>query len=125
MCDRNNAHFIGDFSNIGEAKHLETAGIGKNGAIPAHEAMQSAQFSDEFITRSKRKMIGITEQNLRADRAKLFGSQTLDSPLSSHRHENGSVNDTMRCFELTEPGAVVGFSQGKREWSHSLLVYVH
>ncbi len=96
---------IGDFAEIGQAKHLKAAGIGEDRARPGHETMQPAQTPDPFVPRPKIEMIGVAEQDLNAKLAERLLRQSLDRALRADRHECRRVDDAMRSRETSQPRA--------------------
>src|SRR6266478_3660978 len=59
--------FVGTLSKRGETEDLVTAGIGKDGTRPGHELMQAAELAHEFMSGTQIKMIGIGEDDFRAE----------------------------------------------------------
>src|SRR5271155_2062719 len=59
--------FFGDLAQLVQAENLESAGIGQDGLRPRHEAMQPAQPSNGFDSRTQVEVIGIAEKNLDAE----------------------------------------------------------
>ena len=56
---------LGDLAQAAQAEDLEAAGIGEDGVGPGHEAVQSAQFADEFVAGAEEEMVGVGEKDLR------------------------------------------------------------
>ena len=56
-------------------------------------------------------MIGIPENDLAVEFAKLPRADGLDASLSPDRHEGGGVDHAMSCFEPTDP-AFCAFIRG-------------
>src|SRR5262245_21126154 len=54
------------FSHCSQAEDLITPAVRQNRSIPAHEAMQPAQFANQLRAWAEIEMIGITQQNLAA-----------------------------------------------------------
>src|SRR5713101_6426677 len=90
---RTEAHsVIGNLAQGGKAKHLIAAGIGEYRSVPGHEFMKSAKFADRFMARAKIQMVGISENNLRAEFFERFVAQRLHGSLCAHRHEERSID---------------------------------
>ncbi len=83
---------IAGFSQLGEAEDLITAGIGEDGARPGHELMQPAELADEFVARTQIEMIGVCEDNFRAEFFERFLGQGFDGSLRAHGHEERSLD---------------------------------
>lgn len=62
-----NSPLVGDLEIGGEAENLVAAAVREDGAIPIHEAMQSAELGDEFRARPEGQVIGIAENHLGTD----------------------------------------------------------
>jgi hypothetical protein len=65
---RGEAHaFLADLAHLAQAEHLEAAGVGQDGLVPAVERMQSAELAS--ITgqpRPQPQMEGVAQDDLRA-----------------------------------------------------------
>ena len=78
------------------AKDLESARIGKDGAVPVHEVVEPAQLVDQILARTHAQVIGVGEHNLRAQRLDCLGGNALDVGLGSHGHEDGRLDIAVR-----------------------------
>src|SRR5260370_42692343 len=93
---RTEAHsVIGNLAQGGKAKNMIAARIGEYRSVPGHEFVQSAKFADRFMARAKIQMIGISEDNLRAEFFQCFVAQRLYGSLRAHRHEERSIDRAM------------------------------
>ena len=107
---------IGDFAKFGQTKNLVTAGIGEHRTVPGHEFMQSAQSADQFMAGTKIEVVGIAENNLRTEFFQSFVAQRLHSSLCAHRHEERSIDRTVRSIQDSVPGSAdIRFANFKRE----------
>ena len=88
--------FIAHFAQLAEAENLEAAGIGEQGPLPGHEAVQTAQLAHLFGARPQIKMIGIGQQDLRVQLLQRFLWHAFDSGQRSHRHKHRSFDVAMR-----------------------------
>ena len=52
---------FGDLSDPRQAEHLESTGIGEDGARPGHEAVQAAQPPDQLVAGTKIEVVGVAE----------------------------------------------------------------
>src|SRR5262249_34915662 len=100
---------VRDFAKFGEAEDLVAAGIGENGARPRHEAVQSTELADEFMPRAQIQMVGVGEDDFRAEFFERLIAQCLDGSLRAHRHEERSLGD--RC----STGGGVGATATEKE----------
>ena len=67
MCERKTAASSVDLADVGELKDLEAAAVGEDRAVPAHEAVQAAQFGDQLVAGPQGEVIGVAEDDLGAD----------------------------------------------------------
>ena len=85
-----------DLAHLGERKHLKSAAVGQNRLVPVHELMQSAQLPNDFMAGSQEQVIGVRQQNLRADLVHLVRAHGLDGCLRADGHENGGLHIAVR-----------------------------
>ncbi len=78
--------------NLAKTKDLEAAGIGQDRTGPVHEAVQTSQGLDDFHAGTQEKMIGVRQDDLRAQSFKLFRGHSLDCGLGAHRHKNRGLH---------------------------------
>src|SRR6185437_14519331 len=72
---RTKAHALfAHLAQLAQAEHLEAAGVGEQGALPAHELVQPAQIPYQLVSRSQIEVIGVSQDDLRAQvaRTKVF-----------------------------------------------------
>ena len=84
--------FVGYFSQFGKAEDLVAAGIGENRARPGHEFVQAAKPADEFMAGTQIKMIGVGQDDFRAELFEGFVAQALHRGLRAHRQEKRSLD---------------------------------
>ncbi len=92
-----------DSAQVGQAEHLETARIGQDRAVPAHEPMEPAQRRDAFVAGAQRQVVGVGQQDLGARRAQVGRGQALDARLGPDRHELRGIDRPMRSLQPAEP----------------------
>ena len=91
-----------DLAKPCQRKHLKSAAICKNGLIPHHKLMQSAQFLDRLITGTHMQMIGIGELYLCFQLFQILGRDSaLDGSRRADIHENRRLNCSVRSLKLT------------------------
>src|SRR3989442_766535 len=102
-----------DFANRREAEDLEAAAVGQDRSGPIDELMQSASGADDLEAGPDVEVISIAEDDLRAHLAQLARIDRLDAALGPDRHENGSVDDSVRRGQPAQAGfgIRVGFEQ--------------
>src|SRR5262249_16200440 len=85
-------------AQFAQTKNLKAAGVGKQRPIPAHELMQPAKPSHQFMPRPQIKMIGVAQNDLRAQ---LFGTKILKNILRTSFHRGcRSYRHECRCFDV-------------------------
>ncbi len=87
---------FGDLAQIAEAENLKSAGVGEDGAIPAHETVQAAQAPDQLMTRTQVEVIGVAEKKLDAEVFQHILWNRFDRGLGAHRHKDGCLDRGVR-----------------------------
>ena len=91
---------VGDFAKIVEAEDLEAAGIGEDGPRPGHEAVETAEALDAFVTGTKKQMVGVGEDNFRVEfRFQIALGESFDRGLCADGHEYRSFDNAMRGMQ--------------------------
>ena len=88
--------FVGDFSQPGEGKNLESAGVGQNRPIPRGEGVQASAMLNNVDPGADKEMIRIAENDLCTERFEFIWRNALDGSLGADRHEGGGLDDSMR-----------------------------
>jgi hypothetical protein len=84
---------VRNFAEVGEAEDLEAAGIGEDSIGPGHEAVEAAELTDEVVTGAEEKMVGVGEDDLRAEfLGEVALRETFDGGLSAYGHEDGRLD---------------------------------
>jgi len=60
-------------AQIAEAEHLKSSAVREDRTVPVHEAMQSARLPHEFHSGAQEEMVGIAEDDPRAEITQLIG----------------------------------------------------
>ena len=71
----------------GEREDLESARVGEDRTVPAHELVQSAELAHQLVAGPQMQMIRVGEDHLRVHRPKIVGVQRLDRGERADRHE--------------------------------------
>ena len=79
--------FLAHRARMRERENLESAGVGQDGAIPAHEAVNAAGATEDFRAGPEQQVIGVCEQDLRAGFLERARQLRLDRRLRPDRHE--------------------------------------
>ena len=87
---------VGELDGVVVAKHLETARIGKDGAVPVHKLVQSAQLGDGVLAGTHGQVVGVGEHNLRTELLNGLGGDALDVCLGAHGHKDRRLDVSVR-----------------------------
>ncbi len=85
------------------AEHLIASRIGENGARPGHEGVQPTHVSHQPSPWTHGQMIGVGQDNLRAERFQIAGGQRLHRGLRAHWHEHGRLDRAMIGLQQPSP----------------------
>ena len=88
--------FFFHFAQFAQAEHLEAAGIGEQRAFPAHELVQPAHLAHQLMPRSKIQVIGIAQNDLRAQVFQNVLRDGFHRPSRAHRHECRGFHGAVR-----------------------------
>ena len=81
---------------LGEAEHLVAAAVGEDGLIPANELVKAAAARDQLVAGTQHQVIGVAENDARADLFKMLSSQGFYRALGAHGHEHRRLDRPMR-----------------------------
>ena len=95
-CERNVTPSSSTVRRSAQAEHLEAARVGEDRARPAHEAVQPAERRDPLRARAQHQVIGVAEDDPRAQPLELGGRQRLDGGLRADRHEHRRLDHAVR-----------------------------
>jgi hypothetical protein len=77
--------------------------------------MESAAAGDEIVSGPQIQVIGVAEEDLRAERVELAMRHALHRTLRTDRHERRRLDDAMRRRHAAAAGAGVGVGQVESE----------
>ena len=92
---------VGELDSVVVAEHLEAARVGKNGAVPVHELVQSAQLGDGVLAGTHGQVIGIGKHDLGTELLDGLGRNALDVCLGAHGHKDRRLDVTVRGVQHT------------------------
>ena len=98
-----------------EAEHLEPAGVGEDRPVPAHEPVQAAVRGDDVRARAEVQVVGVAEDDLRAELPQLARLHRLDGRLGADRHEAGRLDHAVRRHQTSGAGGSVARLHGELE----------
>src|SRR5712691_8605233 len=107
---------VRDLALLGQRVDLEAARVGEDRSGPAHEAVEPAQLRDQLRPRAQQQVVGVAEDDLRADVRQVVGSDRLHRARRPHRHELRRVDAAMGQLEHAAAGGAV--LVGDREGEH-------
>src|SRR5713101_5271373 len=106
---------VRDLALLGQRVDLETARVGEDRSGPAHEAVEPAHLRDHLRPRAQKQVIGIAEDDLRADARQVVGSDRLHRARRPHGHELRRVDAAVRQLEHAAAGGAVLVADRERE----------
>ena len=87
------AHTLGgDFAELREGEDLVAAAVRQDRAVPAHEFVQATEAGDEFFARAHMEVVGVAENDLRAERFEFGGRHGLHRRLRADGHEDRGLD---------------------------------
>ena len=99
--------FFADLAQLAEAEDLESAGVGEHGAIPRHEAVESAKLADVLVSGPQIEMVSVAENDLGAQ----FFEDVLGNGLhcgdGANGHEDRRFDLAMRGDDASGAGAAI------------------
>src|SRR5256714_2674346 len=102
-----------DLAQRAETEHLEAAGVGEKRMRPAYETVQALMRGDDVESRPQPQMVGVAEDDLRAELLELARCHGLDRAVSADRHEDRRLDGAMR--ERQAPATRGATLRGDRE----------
>ena len=121
--DRREVDPVGiELERVCQREDLETAAIGEDGFIPAHELMDAAGAFDDVGSRAVVEMVGVGEDDLRPELFERVGHHAFDGSGGSHRHEDGGLDIAMRRMEATPARGCLGVFCYEVELEHLILL---
>jgi hypothetical protein len=107
--------FFADHAPLGEAEHLEAAAVGEHRARPADKPVQAAAARDQVVAGTEKQVVGVAEDDLRAERLEIGVAHRLHRALRADRHERRRLDHAVRRAKLAPAGGAVGVRDGKAE----------
>ena len=102
---------------VAQREHLEAAGVGQDRPVPGHELVQPAELGDQVGAGAEVQVVGVGEDDLRAEGAQLGRIDALDRRLRPNRHERGRAY--LAVGGLEDPGASGAVGGLKLECAHA------
>src|SRR5262249_21366340 len=109
---------LADLPEIAQAENLKTAGVCKQRPLPAHEFVESTQVAHQLVPGAQIEMVGVAENDLRAQLFQHILRNALHRSSSSNRHKYRSLHLTVRCDDASRAcGTRLGFDD-ERQCGH-------
>src|SRR4029450_9002688 len=102
---------FGDLSELRETEHLKSAGVGQDRAVPAHEAVESAELANQIVSGPEKQMVRVGEHDLGAGGGELVGPERLHGGVTADRHEERRLDAAVRGRQAPGAGGAVGREQ--------------
>jgi hypothetical protein len=98
-----------DFAKRVERKDLEAARVSEQSARPAHEFMKPAHAADGLVAGAEIEMVGVAQDDFRAEGFERVLRDGFDSALRADGHEYGGFDGLVRQKETAAATAGGGF----------------
>ena len=98
-----------------QTEDLKAAAVREDGPAPRVEFVESPAPRHQIVTGAQIQVIGIAEDNLRADGFQIIRGNGLDTACRTYGHEDRSFNRAVRSVQ--QPGAGVAVHGQKMEGS--------
>ena len=87
-----------------QAEDLKAAGVGEDGAVPVHEAVQAAQLGDGLHPGPEIEVVHVAEDDAGAHGLQLLGGEGLHRGIGAHRHEDRGLHHAAGGGDLSQAG---------------------
>ena len=105
--------------DFAQAEYLESAGIGQERTVPAHEIMQAAQIAHEFVARAQVQVVGVGKDQLDIEVFEVARGHCLDGSRRAYRREYRCGDVSVRGMQDAGSRIAIGRDYLKFE-SHSV-----
>ena len=109
---------VRNFSERAEGENLEAAGVGEDGARPAHEFVKPAHAADRLVAGAQIEVIGIAEDDFSAESFERVLRDGFDGSLRANGHEHWCLDGLVRQDETSTAPAGGGFGQDLELQAH-------
>ena len=101
----------GNLPELGQAEHLEAAGVGQDGAVPRHEAMEPAEVAHQLVARAQEEVVRVREDDLGAGLPEVGGGEALHGAARADGYERRRIDHSVRRLEAAAARGAVGHEQ--------------
>ena len=88
-----------DLAQIAEAEDLKPAAVRQDRAVPVHELVQAAGLADEIHARPQEEVVGVRQDDARAEIVQFVRRDALDGCLRADRHEDWCRETAVRRMD--------------------------
>src|SRR4029079_2027135 len=106
---------IGDDAPRRQAEHLVAAAVGQDRPVPSDKPVKAAASCDQIVAGTKKKVIGVAENDLGTGRADVLVQRRFDCALRTNGHERGRLNAAVGRVALAKSGRAIARTQGESE----------
>ena len=114
-CERNAAPVLGDGPARAQAEDLVAAAVGEHRPRPADEAVQAAAPGDELVAGPQVEVIGVAQDDFRAEVLEVPRREGLDRPARADRHERRRLHVAVGGPQHAAPRRSVAVRHVERE----------
>jgi len=109
---------VSNFAERAEGEDLKAAGVSEEGARPTHEFVKAAHAADCFVAGAEIEMVGVAEDDFRAEGFERVLRDGFDSALRADGHEDGGFYGLMGQEETAATAAGGGFGENLEFEAH-------
>ena len=100
-----NGSLFGHRARVGQGKNLESARVGEDGALPAHEWVDAADLAKNLGSGTQEKVVGIGEEDLGTRVVKEIGCLGFHRRMRADGHEQRSADLVMKSAKSRGAGS--------------------
>jgi hypothetical protein len=98
-----------------EREHLVAAAVGQERARPAAEAVQAAELLHDVVPRPQHQVVGVREQDLRAELVEVAARHRFHGACRAHGHEGRRLDLAVGSHEPAGAGPTARGGHGEAE----------
>ena len=98
---------LGDFAQFRERENLESTAVRQDRAVPRHELVQTPKAGDELFAWADMEVVGVSQNDLCAEAAKLVRAHGFHRGLRADGHEYRRLHGAAPCVHSRSPGGTL------------------
>ena len=106
---------LADLAHLAQAPHLEAAGVGEDGLVPALEAVQAAELLEHVEPRPHPQVEGVAQDDLRVHLIERARRHALHRAVGAHGHEDRRLHDAVIQGEAAAARVAIGLEKFEGE----------